>query len=248
MLEISNRAREGLAELLKTLHACGEDVNAQNSDGHTPLHVLVSDHRVMKYRDGEYSLKYFDFPVAVQSLLLAEANPDVRDKSQSTSLHALIGYALFFRSVWSSNCDLKELNSTVELLLKSGANPQARDSRGFSPLHVLMDAVFQDGNGYDPPLVRSISIQSPGQFAHNRQLFYKLVRTIRSYGGCVHATTNYDRSVFDMCKDDELIEKMSQDIPVTSVHLTLFRLAAAAIRKHQVPYRDILPKRLVRII
>ena len=79
-------------------------------------------------------------------------------------------------------------------------------------------------------------------------MFHELVRTIRSYGGCAHATTNDGRSVFDMCKDDELIEKMSQDIPVTSVHLTLSRLAAAAIRKHQVQYRDKLPTRLIRII
>ena len=249
MLEISNNAREGLAKLLKTLHGCGEDVNAQNSDGHTPLHVLVSDHRVVRYRDGDYSLKYFDFPAAVRSLLLAGANPDVRDKSQSTSLHAaLIGYAHFFRSVWSSKCDLKELNSTVEILLKSGANPQARDSQGFSPLHVLMDAFFPDGKGYDLLLVRSINIQSPDQFAHNRKMFHELVRTIRSYGGCAHATIKDGRSVFDMCKDDELIEKMSQDIRVTRVHLTLFRLAAAAIRKHQVQYDDKLLKRLTIII
>ena len=46
---ISNRAREGLAELLQTLHACGEDVNAQNSDGQTPLYVFVSDLRVIMF-------------------------------------------------------------------------------------------------------------------------------------------------------------------------------------------------------
>ena len=184
MFEISNRAREGLAELLKTLHACGEDLNAQNSDGQTPLHVLVSVHHVMRHRVGDYSLKYLDFPEAVRSLLSVGANPDVRDKSQSTSLHAaLIGYAHFFRSFLSSKCELKALNSTVELLLKSGANPQARDSRGFSPLHVLMDAFFTDSKGYN---LRN----SPDQFAHNRQMFHELVRTIRSYGGCAHATTN----------------------------------------------------------
>ena len=250
ILDISNRAREGLAELLKTLHACGEDVNAQNLDGQTPLYVFLSDRRVRRYKHREYYLKYFDFTEAIRSLLLAGANPDLGDKSQATPLHAaLIGYAHFFQSVWSSVVQLKELYSMVELLLKSGANPQARHSRGFSPLHALMDAVFPDGKGYDAILKRfAITSRSPDEFAHNRQMFHELVRTIRSYGGCAHATTNDGRSVFDMCKDDELIEKMSQDIPVTSVHLALFRLAAAAIRKHQIQYRDKLPTRLVGII
>ena len=245
-LEISTRTREGegLAELLKTLHACGEDVNARNSDGQTPLHVFVSDHRVTRYRKGNYSLKYCDFPEAVRSLLLAGANPELRDKSQVTSLHAaLIGYAHFSQSRWASEVDLKEWNSMVELLLKSGANPQARDSRGFTPLHVLMDAVFPNGEVYNPS-----GIQSPGQFAQNRQMFHELVRTIRSYGGCAHAITNDGRSVFDLCMDDELIQKMRQDIPVTSVHLTLTGFVAAAIRKHQLQYRDKLPTRLIRII
>ena len=242
MLEISHRAREGLAELLKALHACGGNVNGQNLDGQTPLHVLVNDHRVMRYSYGAYSPEYFDFPEAVRSLLLAGANPNLRDQSQATSLHAaLIVNAHFFRSPKSSEFDLKESNSVVELLLKSGANPQARDSQGFSPLHVLMDAVFPNGNVYNP-----FGIQSPDQFAHNRQMFHAIVRTIRSYGGCAHATTNDGRSVFDMCKDDELIEKMSQDIPVTSVYLTLSRLASAAIRKHQIKYHDKLPTSLIK--
>ena len=236
MLEISSRAREGLAELLKLLHACGEDVNGQNSDGQTPLHVLVNDHRVMRYSYGAYDPENFDFPEAVRSLLLAGANPNLRDQSQATSVHAaLIVNAHFFRSPNSSEFDLKELNSVVELLLKSGANPQARDSQGCSPLHALMDAVFPHGNVYNP-------------FGIQRQMFHELVRTIRSYGGCAHATTNDGRSVFDMCKDDELIEKMSQDIPVTSVYLTLSRLASAAIRMHQIQYHDKLPTWLIKIV
>ena len=185
--------------------------------------------------------------------MLAGANPDLRDIFQATPLHAaLTGYAHLFQSTRKSVADeLKELNSVVELLLKSGANPQARDSQGFSPLHALMDAVFPDGKGYDALLARFAMLQYskwPDEFHHNRQIFHELVRIVRSYGGCAHTTTNDGRSVFDMCKDDELIEKMSQDIPVTSVQWTLSQLAAAIIRKHQVQFRDKLPTRLIRIV
>ena len=227
-LEVSYKARKGLAELLKTLHACGEDVNAQNSDGQTPLQVFVCSTDCIIASTG-----------AVRSLLLAGANPDLRCKSTATSLHAAMnGYARFFRSFRSSDSDLKESNSIVELLLKSGANPNARDSRGFSPLHVLMYAV------YNPRLVR----RTRGQFAIKRQSLHKVVRTMQRYGGSAHATTNDGRSVFDMCKDDELLEKMSQEIPVTSVHLRLSQLAAAAIRKHRVKYHNELPTILIKIV
>ena len=39
--DVLRKASHGLAEFLKLLHACGEDVNAQNSDGQSPLHVLL---------------------------------------------------------------------------------------------------------------------------------------------------------------------------------------------------------------
>ena len=40
--------KKGLAEFLRTLHVCGEDVNAQNVVGMTPLHVLLCDHHVFR--------------------------------------------------------------------------------------------------------------------------------------------------------------------------------------------------------
>ena len=85
------------------------------------------------------------------------------------------------------------------------------------------------------------------QFAYHRQMFHEVVRTIQKYGGCAHAMTNDARTVFDMCNDEDLLEKMKQDIKVTCVSLTLSQLAAAAIRKHQVQYHDKLPTKLINL-
>ena len=243
VFENSNKVRKGLAEFLQMLHGCGEDVNAQNSIGQTPLQALVSDFFITRQpMIMKRSLKYHDFSEAVRSLLLAGANPDLRDISKATSLHAAMeGYGLLFLVFDESDFNLKEWNSIVELLLKIGADPQARDSHGFSPLHVLMDTVFPDSNQYHKKVWEEDNILY-------QQIFHEVVQTIQSYGGCPHAITNDGRTVFDMCKNEELQEKMGRSVLVTRVHLTLLSLAAAVIRRHQIKYCDKLPKALINII
>lgn len=246
MSVVSSKVGKGLATLLMVLHRCGENVNAQNSDGQTPLQALLGDNCVM--RDGR-SLKHsewcLDFTPAVRSILLAGANPDLRDNNQSTSLHAaMTGYANLFEMFEPSDIDLKSPNCTIEILLKSGANVTARDSRGFTPLHVLMDEIFRDGKGFHPNLVARYG----DRFAYHLKMLIELVRTVQCYGGCVHATTNDGRTVLDMCKDEDLRTEMSTNIPVTSAHLDLSRLAAAAIRIHQLQYNDKLPVKLVQLV
>ena len=250
-LDVSYKAPDGLAELIKLLHACGEDVNAQNSDGQTPLHVLLWDlvyvKRVLTIY--EYELRRRDkirinFAPAVHSLLVKGANSNLRDKSTGTSLHAAMnGYARQFAAVWQMDFDEGGWSSIVELLMKSGANPNAIDSRGFTPLHVLMDTVFHEGMGYDENVMNS-----GDRFEYRRQMMREIVRTVLRYGGCANAITHDGRTVMDMCMDDVLKEEMTRNIRVTRVHLTLSHLAAAAIRKHQVQYHDKLPTRLIKII
>ena len=252
-LDVSYKSRDGLVELIKLLHACGEDVNAQNSDGKTPLHALLyesfpatrSSVRRRSHR-GRPNKTPIDFTPAVHSLLLEGANPNLRDKSKSTSLHAaMIGYARYFASFCSLDLKLNGWTSIVELLLKSGANPNAIDSQGFTPLHVLMDKIFREYiMDYDEELV----MVGGDRLLYYPQLMHDIVLTVLRYGGCANVITNDGRTVFDMCKDEDLKEEMIQNIRVTRVHLTLSHLAAAAIRKHQVHYHDKLPTRLVKII
>ena len=251
-LDVSYKARDGLAELIKLLHACGEDVNAQNSGGQTPLHVflwdLVPSERVITIN--EYELQRRDktrinfAPAVVHSLLVEGANPNLRDKSTGTSLHAAMNvYAYPFEAVWQMDSYEGGWSAIVELLMKSGANPNAIDSRGFTPLHVLMDNVFHEGRGYDANVTNSGDI-----FEYHRQLLHVIVRTVLRYGGCANAVSNDGRTVMDMCMDEDMKEEMTQNIRVTRVHLTLSHLAAAAVRKHQVQYHDKLPTRLIKLI
>ena len=240
------KARDGLGELLKLLHACGEDVNAQNSDGQSPLHVLlchVSDSFTVT--ESPQILKSIDFAGVVHSLLLAGANPNLRDKSEATSLHAAMnGYAQDFPYDLPMNDDTKGWCSIIQLIMKSGANPNAIDSRGFTPLHELMYNIFPAGVGYDEEIVTDPWYR----FKHHQQLLHLIVRTVLEYGGCANTFTNDGRTVFDMCKDEDLKEELARSIRVTRVHLTLSHLAAAAVRKHQVQYHDKLPTSLIKII
>ena len=251
--DVLSKASHGLAEFFKLLHACGEDVNAQNSDGQSPLnillcHVSASDpvfrSIALSYRLGR-NHKSIDFAGVVHSLLLVGANPNLRDKSEATCLHtAMNGYAQDFPYVLPMDVDMKGWYSIVELLMKSGANPNAIDYRGFTPLHELMDKVFPAGVGYDEEVVT----RGGDRFEDHRQLMHKIVKTVLRYGGCANAFTNDGRTVFDMCKDEDLKEELTRNIRVTRVYLTLSHLAAAAIRKHQVQYHEKLPTRLIKII
>ena len=248
--KISNISNRGLSKLLKTLRACAENVNAQNSDGKTPLQVLLCDTRDMREFYLKRSLENFDLTHAVRCLLLAETNPNIRDKKGETSMHAaMIGYAYFFQCVpdykykVQSDVNMEEWNEIVTILLKSGADPNAKNVRGLTPLHVLMGDIFCGDTTY------GIAVSNLGdRFAYRRQLLHDMVHTIQSFGGCAHASDNKGRTVFDICKEEELREKMGRNIQVTNVHLTLSRLAAAAVRRHQIRYHDMLPTRLIKFV
>ena len=150
LLKVSNQARQGLAELLKMLHACGEDVNAQNSGGETPLHVLLYSGRPSRFVPRQSSLEYVDIPEAVRVLLVAGANPDLRSNTfGETSLNvAMLWYAYYFHYVTDkattvrADINMQGWTLIITLLLKGGTNPNAIDCRGSSPFHRLMRHFF----------------------------------------------------------------------------------------------------------
>ena len=90
------------------------NVDAQDNEGFTPLHVLAMTHTSFKLK-------------AIKLLLDAGANPDLRDKRGRTPTH------LFLSGKWPWS----EVSQGVRLLVKAGANLSAKDDAGKTPLHCL---------------------------------------------------------------------------------------------------------------
>lgn len=219
-----------LSALLQILHSCSEDINAKNSEGKTPLKVLL---------DRYSTAMTVECRLAVQTLLIEGADPDVKDKLEQTAVHSILtGYL-------SPSCDVTchpELKTVLILLLKSGADPNAQDKRGFTPLHHLMEVGNQGGGQ---------CVQDGNQIAgdDNRFSCQEFVEILQSYGGLADLYTPNGRSALDMCKDGALeLEMRARLVDSKRNWMTLSRLAGRIIRLQNVSYRDIAPTSLVHMI
>lgn len=92
------------------------NVNAQDNEGDTPLHILAT-------ADTSFRKE------ATQALLEAGANPNARDKHGRTPAH------LFLSGKWP----WEEASECIEMLAKSGADLSAKDEDGKTPLHYLAE-------------------------------------------------------------------------------------------------------------
>ena len=98
-------AGDGNAPLVKQLLSSGVDPNAPDDNDWTPLHFAAQ----------AYS------PDVIETLLEAGANPDLQDSFGNTAL---------FRAVFNSRGD----GSVIKLLRAAGADPNAENDSGVSPL------------------------------------------------------------------------------------------------------------------
>ena len=220
-----------LAQLLVILHDCGEDVNAKNSEGKTPLKVLLDRHTPSMTAQVRQ---------AVHGLLMVGANPDMKDKLEQTSLHSVItGYVSRNSDV---TCDI-ELKAVLQMLLKSGADPNSSDKRGYSPLHLLIDRSSTENMKYylfDHRMRGTDNV---------RCSFHEMFRLLQQYGAFADSATNDGRTVLDMCRDSVLEEELRRNIPLSRANwLKLSRLAARVVRIRKIPYQEATPVVLKQVI
>lgn len=95
------------------------DVNAQDENGDTALHILS---RLAPYND---CLK------CINAILESKANPDIQNRYGNTPLHCVCGYA---DSDDYSEEEKERDDETVRLLLAAKANPNLQNSNGDTPL------------------------------------------------------------------------------------------------------------------
>nr|XP_054770040.1 uncharacterized protein LOC129277885 [Lytechinus pictus] len=219
-----------LSALLEILHSCGEDINAINSEGKTPLKVLLDRHS---------TAMTVECRLAVQTLLIEGADPDVKDKLEQTALNSvLVGYL-------SPSCDITcyiELKTVLILLLKSGADPNAQDKRGYTLLHHLMEI-------YNQGVVQGIQSSHQTAGDNNGFSFQEFVEILQSFGGSADLFTQNGRSALDMCKDEAVESQMRlRLLDAKRNWMTLARIAGRTIRLQKVPYRQVAPTTLVHVI
>ncbi|CAB0034736.1 unnamed protein product [Trichogramma brassicae] len=108
--------RDGHEEMVELLLRRGADPNAANADGSTPLHVICQSD------ENSSLLRSF---LNVNDELEKTVQIDIRDNEGNRPLHL---------AVRSTSDGYKE---TVELLLRRGADPDAANAVGSTPLHFI---------------------------------------------------------------------------------------------------------------
>jgi ankyrin repeat protein len=121
-------ARNGHLELVKALISAGTDVNVKDDYGATPLHYAAKG----------------NFPEVVKYLLEMGADVHAKDDMGKTPLHYVVEGSDIYEATKPDEDPSPEERRRIEimrLLIERGANVNAKDHEGRTPLHY---AAFSD--------------------------------------------------------------------------------------------------------
>jgi ankyrin repeat protein len=132
-------AQRGHAEVIAALAAQGAKIDLKHRDGYTALHIAAS---------GAY-------PEAVAALVAAGADVNATTRAGHASLHLPLGTRHLIRDVEGEETvtkfqiDPQRIVATFRILLEAGANPEAPDRNGHSPIVCAEVMVSEWGVGHE---------------------------------------------------------------------------------------------------
>jgi ankyrin repeat protein len=115
-------ASNKITDIVELLIKKGADVNMQNKDGNTPLHIAALNKNV-HYKALEKNKKIIDL------LIENKADVNMQNKDGNTPLHTAV---------------ISKINYTVDLLLDKGANVNMINNDGYTPPALAEELVKQD--------------------------------------------------------------------------------------------------------
>jgi hypothetical protein len=208
----------------------GADTNVRNYHNSTPLHYAVNENALE----------------TVMLLLNSKAQPDISDKMFGTPL---LGMCTRSHDILYDEIIAKKRGRIAQLLLKYGANPNAKNEFQNSCLHGVIATPFEYLNSID-----SLKNRNKALFFSQRKA---LIRALLLYGATLNAKNSYGKTAIQQAYEPDNSKNQPYLIELSNYALSysgylrtrlLYILGhSGSHQKHETPFKA-LPKDIVNYI